>query len=121
VCLVESKEPSKTGIWRDPTNHQDLRAKVSLTLAEALCGWTRVITHLDGRIVEVSCGEVRPPGSSILVSNEGMKQDNGSTGDLSVEVDVTFPESVGDKRALWGLLSRTPYKEHITPDHIRVV
>jgi DnaJ-class molecular chaperone len=121
VQLAPSPDPSKTGIWRDGTKSDDLRTKVTLDLAEALCGWRKVITHLDGRSVEVVCGDVCAPGSEVVVSNEGMLSETGiPKGNLIIEVEVTFPDHVGNRQALWSLLSRDPYRERKTPDNVWV-
>lgn len=52
----------------------DLVRTVELTLAEALCGFVRVITHLDGRTlrIESPAGQVIKPDMVKMINGEGM-------------------------------------------------
>ena len=76
----------------------DLSAKLDISLAEALCGFNRVvIKHLDGRGIELNHpqtpGAILRPGEVIKIKGEGMpmkKTDNN--GDLFLIVDIEFPE-----------------------------
>ncbi|KAI8143087.1 hypothetical protein BJV82DRAFT_613462 [Fennellomyces sp. T-0311] len=75
----------------------DLLCHVKITLAEALCGFNKVVVkHLDGRGVHVThpAGQVIKPGTVKRVPNEGMphyrRTDNH--GDLYIQFDVEFPE-----------------------------
>lgn len=74
----------------------DLLAKLSITLAESLCGFSRVVLkHLDGRGIKITHprGAVLKPGQIIRVEGEGMPQKRtDSKGDLYLEVDIEFPE-----------------------------
>ncbi|KKA26230.1 hypothetical protein TD95_000106 [Thielaviopsis punctulata] len=75
----------------------DLSAKIKITLAEALGGFTRVVlTHLDGRGLQVTRerGKILRPGDVLRVAGEGMPPKRGDTfGDLYLTVDVIFPEN----------------------------
>ena len=78
----------------------DLRAKVHITLSEALTGFSRpLIEHLDGRWISIShsCGKkqgkILRPRDTIVMCGEGMyKRKSDSRGDLYLEVVVDFPE-----------------------------
>lgn len=76
----------------------DLQATLEITLAEALTGFSRtVITHLDGRGVQLSHpqveGEIMRPGQVIKVRGEGMPyKKSDAKGDLYLIVDIQFPE-----------------------------
>jgi len=75
----------------------------TLTLADALCGFEFVITHLDGRkiLIRSQEGQVIKPNTIYLVGREGMpvKGTGGSEkGDLVVSVNVVFPESLNAKQ-----------------------
>jgi DnaJ-class molecular chaperone/serine/threonine protein kinase len=52
----------------------DLIANVELTLSEALCGFKRSFTHLDGRVLMYSTfdGQITRPGSYRSIEGEGM-------------------------------------------------
>ncbi|EPY37693.1 DnaJ like protein subfamily A member 2 [Angomonas deanei] len=78
----------------------DLFMTLSLTLAEALCGFQTKITHLSGRtlIVRKNRGEVTKPGDVQCIKGEGMPLfgKNGKFGDLIIEFHVTYPDRLDD-------------------------
>ncbi|KAI0115809.1 hypothetical protein GGR51DRAFT_364160 [Nemania sp. FL0031] len=75
----------------------DLSADLEITLAEALCGFSRVVlTHLDGRGIHISHprGKILHPGQVLKVAGEGMPMKRGEDkGDLYLVVKVDFPEN----------------------------
>jgi DnaJ family protein A protein 2 len=74
----------------------DLSAELKITLAEALCGFSRVVLkHLDGRGIQIQHprGKVLKPGQVLKLSGEGMPhKKNDAKGDLYLIVDIAFPE-----------------------------
>lgn len=76
----------------------DLLADIEITLAESLCGFSRVVVkHLDGRGLHIQHPQpktgVLEPGQVIKVVGEGMPQKKSeSKGDLYLMVKVKFPE-----------------------------
>ncbi|KAL3297411.1 DnaJ like subfamily A member 2 [Colletotrichum asianum] len=74
----------------------DLSAELTVTLAEALGGFSRtVLTHLDGRGIhlERERGNILRPGDILKVPGEGMPHKRGDArGDLYLIVNVEFPE-----------------------------
>ena len=76
----------------------DLSAKLHVTLAEALCGFSRiVIKTLDGRGLHVDhqkpANGVLRPGQTVKIEGEGMPiKKSVDRGDLYLEVDIEFPE-----------------------------
>jgi DnaJ family protein A protein 2 len=85
----------------------DLVAEVTITLAEALCGFSRVVIKtLDGRGLHVDhqkpANGVLKPGSTIKIPGEGMPiKRTDAKGDLYLVVDVEFPsdDDLQDKSA----------------------
>jgi len=75
----------------------DLFLKMNLTLTEALCGFRKVIKHLDNRklLVTHMPGEVVKPGQMKVLSGEGMPvpQQGNAKGDLYLNFNVDFPEN----------------------------
>jgi len=76
----------------------DLCAEMEVTLAEALCGFDRVvIKHLDGRGISIQhpqpvTARVLEPGHIIKVAGEGMfHKKSDLKGDLYLIVRVNFP------------------------------
>ena len=76
----------------------DLSADLKITLAEALCGFSRVvIKHLDGRGLHINHrqprGGVLNPGQVIKIVGEGMPHKKSELrGDLYMIVQVKFPD-----------------------------
>jgi DnaJ family protein B protein 4 len=74
----------------------NLRMVVKLTLVEALTGFSKTITTLDGRKLKVNnTNSVIQTGQESRVPNEGMPNSKtGQKGDLFVKYDVVFPTSL---------------------------
>lgn len=74
----------------------NLRMVVKLTLVEALTGFSKTITTLDGRKLKVNnTNSVIQTGQESRVPNEGMPNSKtGRKGDLFVKYDVAFPTSL---------------------------
>ncbi|KAI9851431.1 MAG: hypothetical protein M1830_006900, partial [Pleopsidium flavum] len=76
----------------------DLTAPMEITLAESLCGLSRVvIKHLDGRGIHINHlqpkGRVLKPSQVVKVAGEGMPYKKSDTmGDLYLVVQIHFPE-----------------------------
>ncbi|PSR83287.1 hypothetical protein BD289DRAFT_436060 [Coniella lustricola] len=75
----------------------DLSADLNVTLAESLCGFSRVVLkHLDGRGLHIDYprGKILRPNEVIKVQGEGMPLKRGEAkGDLYLIVKVQFPEN----------------------------
>ena len=76
-------------------SNDDLLAKVTITLSEALLGFDRILlTHLDGRGIRLdgTSNKVIRPNDTIRIPGEGMpKYKAEAKGDLYVIFDVEFP------------------------------
>lgn len=76
----------------------DLAVNVELTLSEALCGFVKIITHLDNRVlkVEVPAGKVTKNDSYKLIRGEGMPHHGNpfTKGGLFIHFNVTFPPTL---------------------------
>ena len=75
----------------------DLLTNVSITLSEALLGFSRIlITHLDGRGVKVTSppGKIIDPGESIVLRGEGMPvhKNPDQKGNLYVIIHIDMPD-----------------------------
>ena len=76
----------------------DLSAEIEITLAEALCGFSKVvIKHLDGRGLHIQhpqpAARVLEPGQVIKVAGEGMPHKKSEQkGDLYLIVKIKFPD-----------------------------
>ncbi|KAI9765753.1 MAG: hypothetical protein M1840_007187 [Geoglossum simile] len=74
----------------------DLTAPLEITLAESLCGFSRVVLkHLDGRGIHINhtSGITLKPSQVLKVPGEGMPiKKSEAKGDLYLVVDVAFPD-----------------------------
>lgn len=72
----------------------DLYTNVTITLQDALTGFSMDITHLDGHKVAVSREKVTWPGARIRKKGEGMPNydNNNLYGTLFITFDVDFPK-----------------------------
>ena len=73
----------------------DIKTTVELTLKEALTGWTKTVTTIEGRQLPVGGGGPTQPGHQERFPNLGMPTKKpGERGDFVVEVKVKFPSSL---------------------------
>lgn len=92
----------------------DLLMKMDIELSECLCGFTKTITHLDGRVLKIisPSGSVVKPDSVRVISGEGMPflGNPFTKGNLFVIFKVKFPNSMapGAVTALRAVLPRGP-------------
>jgi len=76
--------------------NDNLSMVMSLTLAEALCGFSKEITTLDDRKIIASESIVVNPGQERRIPHEGMpiRKKPGKKGDLIIKYLVNFPKSL---------------------------
>lgn len=92
----------------------DLMVDVRISLYEALLGFKRELTHLDGHIVNFSMerGDVLKPGAALEIQGEGMphKEDPTSAGKLVIRFHIDFPQQISAEAgdALEAALGRLP-------------
>lgn len=74
----------------------DLHITMVITLKEALLGFSKTITHLDGHEVEISKTSVTRPFSVKKISGEGMPIHNfpSDFGDLHVKFEIKMPAAI---------------------------
>lgn len=72
----------------------DLYTNVTISLQDALIGFTMEIKHLDGHSVPVAREKITWPGARIRKKGEGMPnfENNNLTGNLYITFDVEFPK-----------------------------
>lgn len=72
----------------------DLYTNVTISMQDALIGFTLEITHLDGHKVKIVREKVTKPGAKIRKKGEGMPnyENNNLHGTLFITFDVAFPE-----------------------------
>ncbi len=73
----------------------DLKMKMKISLKEALVGFSKTITHLDGRKLELKSEQILKHGDIMKVHNEGMPgRHGGKKGDLYIEFSIVYPTSL---------------------------
>eukprot|EP01087_Luapelamoeba_hula_P014125 TRINITY_DN408_c0_g1_i1.p1 TRINITY_DN408_c0_g1~~TRINITY_DN408_c0_g1_i1.p1 ORF type:complete len:432 (-),score=75.67 TRINITY_DN408_c0_g1_i1:20-1231(-) len=81
----------------------DLIIEKEITLYEALCGFSFVVKHLDGRVLLVKSkpGEIIKPGDVKEIPNEGMPTHRQpfDKGVLVIKFSIQFPSSISAEHA----------------------
>jgi len=89
---------------------------INISLAESLCGFTRTISHMDGRVLRIDSkpGKVVKPDSVKMIQGEGMPYHGSpfSKGRLFVHFRVDFPSSVSPDMCS-ALLSALPKAKNV--------
>lgn len=81
-------------------NNSDLHVNRTISLVDALTGFSHTITHLDGHNVTIAAAGVTRPGDVQLIAGEGMPvfgQDS-SKGNLYVTYTVDFPAALDEQQ-----------------------
>eukprot|EP01024_Parvocaulis_polyphysoides_P025994 TRINITY_DN2367_c0_g3_i7.p2 TRINITY_DN2367_c0_g3~~TRINITY_DN2367_c0_g3_i7.p2 ORF type:complete len:252 (-),score=35.74 TRINITY_DN2367_c0_g3_i7:864-1619(-) len=82
--------------------HSDLIVNIKISLRQALCGVSKTITHLDGRVLKIatSKGEVVKPDSWMSIHDEGMPIHGSpfTKGNLYIHFLVEFPDSLSSQQ-----------------------
>lgn len=73
----------------------DLYTNVTISLQDALIGFSTEIEHLDGHKVQISRDKITWPGARIRKKGEGMPNfdNNNLHGTLYITFDIEFPKS----------------------------
>ena len=92
----------------------DLHVSITLTLVEALAGFSKVLSSLDGRSISIqgaNSSDVVADGDTLVVKGEGMPMSKffGRKGDLQAKVHIKFPKSltISQKESLRMILGGT--------------
>jgi len=98
-------------------NGNDLHMKMKISLKEALLGFEREITHLDGHTVELSQKAPTQPFQTFKIDREGMpyKDDPTQFGALYVKTEVVFPPrlSADQKKVVEQLFPEKTIREEL--------
>jgi len=96
VFIIEDK-PEASPIFK--REGSDLRINLQIELWEAIGGFSKYISHMDGHQVIITGGQgsdVVVPGQVIRIKGEGMpiSKQPGQKGDLLVDIHINFPRRV---------------------------
>lgn len=83
-----------------------LRTRLHISLREALLGFSKEVTHLDGHTVRIVRAGVSKPGQTLVIAGEGMPRvdEDGvleAVGDLLVTLYVDFPDALAEEAREW--------------------
>ena len=74
--------------------------KKTISLLEALTKTIFYFKHLDGRVIRITHNEIIKPNQKMIVKEEGMPcLNNINNGDLLINFDIIFPDSLEEERA----------------------
>jgi len=78
----------------------DLHMKMTISLLEALVGFSKTVRHLDGHEVQVKKDDITKPGEVLVIPEEGMPHHEFSsqTGNLFIEFIVKMPTSLTEEQ-----------------------
>lgn len=82
-------------------NGMDLIYKKTLTLKEALCGFSLEIPHLSGKMLRIShsaTSHVIKPNEKKPIPGFGMMKTGQTPGNLIIEFDITFPDKLNEEQ-----------------------
>jgi DnaJ-class molecular chaperone len=79
--------------------NDNLFVDLSVSLEEALLGYSKRVQHLDGHLVEIASQEVSQPFSWKIVRGEGMPKRNihSESGDMHAKINIQFPKTLTEK------------------------
>lgn len=106
-------------VFRNKRNPANLYFVQQITLAEALCGFQRVIKHVNGQLLVLEESDIIKPDELKVVCGQGLPylNCNGVNGDLFVKYEVEFPTDLVSnlgvdktKSLLWKLLTNETYE-----------
>jgi DnaJ-class molecular chaperone len=72
----------------------NLHMEWTVSLHDALVGFTRTFEHIDGRVVTVTRDVVTRPDEYHTVQGEGMPRKSGGKGNLIIHYTIDFPPSL---------------------------
>jgi DnaJ family protein B protein 11 len=106
IMVIKTK---KHGVFE--RRGDDLYMNLTVSLRDALVGFSVDISHLDGHVVTLYREKVIWPGAMIKKPGEGMPNydDNTRRGSLFITIDVDFPRGIfsdEDKEAIIAVLGQ---------------
>ncbi len=81
-----------------PNHKYDLVIEKNILLSEALCGTNFKISHLDGREILINSKQIIKPNMEYIISDEGLVKNNFEKGDLIINFNIIYPDSLDAER-----------------------
>ncbi|AYV78222.1 MAG: DnaJ domain protein [Edafosvirus sp.] len=123
VIVVISEAPHDVFIRKfaakgNNVNNANILIKMEISLAEAICGVQRKITHLDGKSIPVDHSDIIYEGDVYIIEGQGMPYINKTTrGDLYIQFTIKKEKdkekkeelTFADKKKIWKLLTKETF------------
>lgn len=98
--------------------NDDLHMTITIELYQALCGFTKILTHLDGKKFNITSSDLITEKTKKMISGKGMKNiRNNVFGDLIISFKINYPNmskyDIEDIELIRKLLSKYNKKEII--------
>lgn len=92
VVFVIEEKPHETF----KRNGNDLEQTVTLSLKEALCGYSKIVNTIDGKRIKIESSRPTSPGQEVRYPSHGMpiSKQPGKRGDLVIKIQVQFPATL---------------------------
>lgn len=92
VVFVVEEKPHETF----KRNGNELEQTLTLSLKEALCGYSKVVNTIDGKRIKIESSRPTSPGQEVRYPSHGMpiSKQPGKRGDLVIKVQVQFPATL---------------------------
>ena len=93
ICVGTQSDTFTTSRWRPYSNEPLTQHPVSL---QSLCGCSVTVSTIDGNTCNMKITDVIKPGMRQIVAGQGLPlpKNPEQRGDLVVEFDVNFPETL---------------------------
>jgi len=79
----------------------DLYCSETISLEEALCGFTREITLPNNISKRYTINDVIHPNDTYSIIGEGLQDKNNTAGDIKIEFNVVFPSQIDKERKIY--------------------
>jgi DnaJ-class molecular chaperone len=116
VIIIKEKEHSlftRGSVVKElrKIEESNLVIELDISLAESLCGFQKIITHLNKNPLKITMHDMVKHSDIIVMKNEGMfVQGTDKRGDLLIRIKVeTKKFSKSDKQKIWALLGEGVY------------
>jgi DnaJ-class molecular chaperone len=98
---------------------RDLLTVVDVTLAEAICGYTKTIKHVNNKDLVFRASGIIKNGDVFVMRGEGIPVDtnlvsSNNAGNLYVMFNVKYPQVLSEEKSklIWEILTDTPYEKN---------
>lgn len=119
IILMDDNNGKFNEWYRDEKSPEDLHVKLTLTLSEAICGWTREIKLLDNTMIDIRWNKCSTPNSRFKISDYGFFI-NGTDkrGNLILDIEIKWPETVPNSEEIWKCMGNDVRNVFTTSDNL---